>query len=494
MSSPPGGLRPWPHAYAELVLSLHDPGIIYKMLHDMPPDEFRRFGHEVVDWIADFLANPQQLPVLPQNSPGWLADQLPKSAPETGEPMDLILADFQRLILPHSTIWNHPRFFSFFAVSSSGPGILAEALIAALNMNGMLWKSCPALTELEEVTLGWLRDWIGLPPSFFGIIHDTASTSTLHAILAARAHAAPETRQLGAPRDMILYTSAQAHSSVEKDAMALGIGQDNVRKIEVDAAFRMQPQLLQQAIQQDRDAGRRPFCVVATVGTTSTTSVDPVPAIADICQAERLWLHVDGAYGGHLGILPEYRYLLDGVDRADSFVVNPHKWLFTPIDLSAFYTKHPEVLRQALSLVPEYLRTQQDPRAINYMDYGIVLGRRFRALKLWFVMRYFGRESVAGLIRSHIDMAHRLAEIISADERFELSAPIPMSLVCFRLRGPDEATRQLLDRMNASGEGFFSQTVLNGKFVIRWAIGNIHTGWSDVEQAWLAVQKMAAGE
>lgn len=461
-------------------------------LADMPAEEFRQHAHAVVDWIADYLADPRALPVHPGVEPGALAAKLSPAAPEEGEPMDRIFADFRHQILPHATLWNHPRFFSYFAVSSSGPGILAEVLIAALNMNGMLWTSSPAVTELEQVTLGWLRQWLGMPETFFGMIHDTASTSTLHAILAARHAADPTTRSEGAPRDLVLYTSEQAHSSVEKGALALGIGQRNVRKIGVDAAFRMLPGALDAAIEQDRQAGRRPFCVVATIGTTSTTSVDPVPEIAAICRKHGLWLHVDAAYGGHVGLVDEHRHVLAGLDGADSFVINPHKWLLTPIDLSAFYIRRPQALRDALSLIPEYLRTDEDARVVNYMDYAVPLGRRFRALKLYFVMRYFGRRRIAAIIRNHLCMAQELAEAIGRDARFEVCAPVPMSLVCFRLKGSDEDNRRLLQRLNASGKIFLSHTVLNGRFVLRFAVGNIHTGRHDVEQAWRLIQQTAS--
>ncbi len=457
---------------------------------DMPAEEFRRFGHEVVDWIADYLTDPGQMRVFPPFSPGHLVDALPASGPGEGEPMERILADFRDLIVPHCTLWNHPRFFSYFSVSSSGPGILAEALIATLNMNGMLWRSSPAATELEQVTLGWLREWLGLPERFFGMIHDTASTSTFHAILAARAMAEPESRERGSAPGLVLYTSEQAHSSVEKGALALGIGRQNVRRIPCDAAFQMRPEALGEAIGSDRAAALRPFCVVATVGTTATTAIDPVPAIADICEREGLWLHVDAAYGGHLGLLPERRHVLAGCDRAQSFVVNPHKWLFTPIDLSAFYTTRPDVLRGALSLVPEYLRSADDPRAINFMDYGVPLGRRFRSLKLWFVMRYFGRNHIAAIIRHHLELARYFADQVAADDRFELCAPVPMSLVCFRLRDSDEANRRLFDRLNASGEGFFSHNVLEGRFVLRFALGNIHQRRPDVDAVWKLIRTL----
>lgn len=460
-------------------------------LTDMPAEEFRKAGHEIVDWIADYLANPRAREIMTGIEPGALTDQLPAEAPEQGEPFDAIFRDFQDLIVPSSTLWNHPRFFNFFSVSTSGPGILAEALIATLNMNGMIWKSSPAVTELEQVTLSWLRQWLGLPGTFFGIIHDTASLATVHAILAARTMADENVRTEGAGPGMVLYTSEQAHSSVEKGALALGIGQRFVRKIGLDSAYRMRPDLLREAIAADRAAGLRPFCVVATIGTTATTAVDPVPLIADICEEENLWLHVDGAYGGHAGLVPEYRHFIDGCHRADSFVVNPHKWLFTPIDLSAFYTRRPQYLRQALSLVPSYLQSAENPRALNYMDYSIALGRRFRALKLWFVMRYFGHERIVAMVRQHIEMARSLATRIEADPRFELAAPVPLSLVCFRLKEGDEATRRLLDRVDQERTAFLGQTMLDGKLAVRWAIGNIHTTEADIDETWTLLQRCA---
>ena len=341
------------------------------------------------------------------------------------------------------------------------------------------------------MTLGWLREWLGLPEEFFGIIYDTASISTMHAIAAAREFIDPEARTRGSLPNLTVYTSEQAHSSVEKGAIALGIGQDNVRKIAVDADFRMIPGALAQAIEQDIAAGRKPCCIVPTAGTTSTSSIDPIPAIADIAERYGAWLHVDASYGGAAAVVPELRHILEGTGRAHSMVINPHKWLFTPIDLSAFYTRRPDILRRAFSLVPEYLRTAEDSSALNYMDYGVPLGRRFRALKLWFVMRYFGRERIADLIRAHIAWAHELAEDIRGDERFELSAPVPLSLICFRYKGTDEQNRTLLDRINSSGIAFLSHTVLHGKFVLRLAIGNIKTTEADLEQVWSFIQSLA---
>jgi aromatic-L-amino-acid decarboxylase len=453
--------------------------------------EFRDYGYQVVDWIAEYLENIRQYPVLPKTKPGELIDQLPSRAPEYGEGMDAILEDFERSIVPALTHWNHPRFLAYFAISASQPGILAEMLAAALNVNGMLWKSCPALTELEQVTLGWLRQWIGLPPEFFGIIYDTASMSTLHALAAAREMADPHSRIRGNSGGLVMYTSEQAHSSVEKAGITLGIGQDNIRKIPVDDAFRMRVDALRQAVEADQRAGKKPFCIVPTIGTTSTSSIDPVDEVADVAEEYGAWLHVDAAYGGAAAVAPEFQSVMAGAGRAHSLVVNPHKWLVTPVDLSAFYTRKPQILRQAFSLVPEYLRTTEDERAVNYMDYGVQLGRRFRALKLWFIMRHFGREGLAGIIRSHIQYAQRLAELIRAHPDFEIAAPTPFSLVCFRYRGTDQDNRELLEVVNSSGKAFLSHTVLRGRFVLRLAIGNLATQWEDLEEVWGLVQQAA---
>jgi aromatic-L-amino-acid decarboxylase len=458
----------------------------------MTPQEFRRAGYEVVDWIADYLAGLRQHPVLPDVSPGDLVSRLPASAPERGEGFEAIFNDFRDQVIPTVNHWNHPRFMAYFSVSASAPGILAEMLAAALNTNGMLWKSNPASAELEQVTLDWLRQWLGLPPEFFGIIFDTASVSTMHAIAAAREMADPEVRRVGGSRDLVLYTSEQAHSSVEKGAIAVGIGQENVRKIAVDEAFRMRLDALTDCLAHDRRSGRRPFCIVATVGTTSTTSVDPVAEIATIAREQGVWLHIDAAYAGAAAILPEHRHILAGAEHADSLVINPHKWLFTPIDLSAFYTRRPEVLRRAFSLIPEYLRTAEDARAINYMDYGVPLGRRFRALKLWFVLRHFGREGVIQVIRDHIGWAQELAAKISGHPCLELAAPTPFSLVCFRHKGGDDPSRRLLDLINSTRSVFLSHTVLNGRFTIRVAIGNIKTTRDDVFAVWKLIQDKIA--
>jgi aromatic-L-amino-acid decarboxylase len=455
----------------------------------MTNDEFRRYGHQVVDWMADYLENIRDYPVLSKAQPGDLVDRLPRSAPEQGEPMDEILEDFEQSILPAVTHWNHPRFLAYFAISGSPPGILGEMLTATLNVNGMLWKSSPAVTELEQVTLSWLRQWMGLPQELFGIIYDTASMASMHGIAAAREMADPEVRTRGNSGRLTMYTSEQSHSSIEKGAITLGIGQQNVRQIPVDENFRMRVDLLRERMEADRLAGHQPFLVVATVGTTSTSSIDPVPAIADVAEEFGAWLHVDAAYGGAAAVVPELRGILAGAERAHSLVVNPHKWLFTPIDLSVFYTSRPEILRRAFSLVPEYLKTGEDPRAVNLMDYGVQLGRRFRALKLWFVMRNLGHEGVCRIIRSHIGYAQKLADLIRSHPDFEVAAPTPFSLICFRYRGSDDDNRALLEKVNASGKAFLSHTVLNGRFVLRLAIGNIATEWQDLEEVWELVKQ-----
>ena len=454
----------------------------------MTPEEFRKHGHEAVDWIAGYLENVRSYPVLPNVKPGALVKSLPASGPESGEPMEAILEDFRNLIVPAVTHWNHPRFMAYFANTASAPGILGEMLTAALNVNGMLWKSGPAATELEQVTLGWLRQWMGLPGDWFGIIYDTASVSTLHAIAAARELADPDVRRFGNHGGLVLYCSDEAHSSVEKGALTLGIGQENVRKIPVDSTFRMRADVLEAAINADRALGRKPFCVVATVGTTSTTSIDPVPEIDAIAKRHGLWLHVDAAYGGSAAIVPEFRHILDGAAGADSLVVNPHKWLLTPMDLSVLYTRRPDVLKRAFWLAPEYLKTSEDGGVVNLMDYGVQLGRRFRALKLWFVMRSYGREGIADVIRQHIAFAQDLARIIGADPDFDVAAPAPFSLVCFRYLGSDDDNRRILETVNASGQAFLSHTILNGRVVLRLAIGNLGTTWDDVLQVWSLVR------
>jgi aromatic-L-amino-acid decarboxylase len=452
---------------------------------DMPSEEFLRHGSDLLQWIASYLEDTRQYPVLAKCVPGELQRRLPAAGPLNGESMDAILADFKQLILPGITHWNHPCFHGYFSITSSAPGILGELLIAALDVNAMLWKSSPAATELEQVTVAWVLDWLGLPPAWFGMIVDSASSGALQAMVAARQRAEPESRAAGPSGRLIAYVSEHTHSSLEKAAIAAGIGQRNVRHIAADGQFKMRPEALAQAIRADLDRGLKPFFAAATVGTTSSTAVDPVAAIADLCREHHLWLHVDGAYGGTFGILPERQHLLDGVERADSFVVNPHKMMMVPLDCSLFYTAHPDLLRSAFSLEAEYLKTGAE--AVDFMDYGLALGRRFRALKLWFVLRYFGRDGLAAILRENLRMAAWLGEQVAADVRFELVAPASLGLVCFRLRQGDDATRALMERINSFGRHFLSHTVLGGHFTMRAAIGNIRTQQRDIEQLWSAM-------
>jgi aromatic-L-amino-acid decarboxylase len=447
-------------------------------------EDFRRAGHEAVDWISQYLETVADSPVLAQVKPGQLFDSLPASAPERSESFAAIMRDFDQLVMPAVTQWNHPRFFAYFACTGSTPAVLGEMLAAALNTNGLHWKTSPAVAELEERTLDWLRQWLGLPEGWFGIVYDTASTSSMHAIVAAREMIAPEARSQGSRGDLVLYTSEQSHSSIEKGAIAVGLGQSNVRKVPVDSEFRMRADALEAMIGEDQAAGRRPCCVVATIGTTSSTSIDPLAAIVGTAEKHGLWVHVDAAYAGAAAILPEHRHILAGVERAHSLVFNAHKWLLTPIDLSAFYTRRPDILRRAFSLTPEYLKTQEDPRAHNLMDYGVPLGHRFRALKLWFVMRYFGRERIEAMLREHLEWARQFAELVDAHHRFERMAPVPFSVVCFRYKGSDQENQAIQEKVNQSGRVFISGTVLNGKFVLRLAIGNLATRWEDVQEAW----------
>jgi len=459
-------------------------------------EELRDALAEAAAWVSAYLSRVGDLPVLAQVEPGEIAERLPAHAPVAGEPLDAILADVDRLIIPGITHWNHPAFFAYFGITGSGPGIVGELIASALNVNGMLWRTSPAATELELRTLDWVLDMLGLPAGWFGQITDTASTSTLVALAAAREAAGLDIRRRGmAGRadlpPLRVYTSAEAHSSVEKACIALGFGQEGLVKIETDGELRMRPDLLEAAIADDVAAGVRPVAVVATVGTTSTTSVDPVPAVADVCARHGLWLHVDAAYGGAAGLVPETRALLDGCERADSLVFNPHKWLLTPVDCSLLYTAHPDVLREAFAVVPFYLTTAESG-VVNLMDYGITLGRRFRALKLWMVIRAYGRDGLAEVIGGHIKLAQRLAEAVAAEPGWELLAPVPLSTVCFRAHpdGVDDEAEldringALVERVNASGLAFVSHTKVRGRFAIRMAVGNAASRWEHVERAW----------
>jgi aromatic-L-amino-acid decarboxylase len=462
--------------------------------------DFRPQAHRLADWIADYLDNPERFPVLSRVRPGEIRDALPSSAPEHGEGFDAIFADFERIILPGVTHWNHPGFFAYFAITSSAPGVLAEFLSAALNQQAMLWRTSPAATELEEVAVGWLRRLVGLPDGFEGVIYDTASVSTLHALAAAREAAVPGVRAAGLAgrpdiKGVRVYCGEHAHTSVDKAVILLGLGHDALRRIAADAEFRMRPERLAHAIAEDRAAGLLPLAVIATVGSTSSTSIDPVDRIAAICARERIWLHVDAAYAGVAAMVPGYEWILRGADLADSLVLNPHKWLFTPFDLSVLYCRRMDVLRQAFALTPEYLRTSEGEAGVrNLMDTGIQLGRRFRALKLWMIMRHFGAEGLRAHLAEHMRLASMFAAWVDASERFERAAPVPFSVVCFRIRGgaTDQAHQRVLDAVNASGEVFLSHTKLDGRYALRLAIGNLQTAERHVARAWELLNSAAA--
>ena len=458
-------------------------------LGDMSKEDFRRLGHDLIDWIADYFDNIDQLPVLAAIEPGDLKAKLPTSAPIQGEPMESIVADLDRLIVPALTHWSHPSFFAYFATSTSAPGIFGELLSAAFDNKAMLWRTSPASTELEEVVLDWLRQMMGLDPGMLGIIYDTASVSSLHAIAAAREGVEKRIREegmSGRPDLPLLrvYVSEQAHSSIEKAVITLGLGQRGLRKIPTDSEFRMDSSALAVAIDEDKRNGYLPFCVVATVGTTSTSSIDPVPEIVPICEEHVMWLHVDAAYAGSAAIVPELRHILAGCNRADSVVTNPHKWLFTPFDLSVLYCRHMDLLKRAFSLVPEYLRTPEQEKVRSGSDYGIQLGRRFRALKLWMVMRYFGQEGLAARIREHCRLARLFASWIEESGEWELMAPAPLGLVCFRAAGSDELNEAIMHGVNASGRALLSHTRLNDKLTLRLSIGNIRTTERHVRDVW----------
>ena len=461
-------------------------------LGDMPDDEFRRYGYQLIDWIADYFQHIETFPVLSQVGPGWLKDSLPASAPSKGEDFDQVIGDLDRLIVPAVTHWNHPNFHGLFSTSTSSVGVFGEMLAAAFDMKAMLWRTSPASTELEDVTLDWLRQMLGLPDEFEGIIYDTASVSTMHAIAAARERADVEVRDLGmSGRDdlplMRVYCSEHVHSSIDKGVITLGLGLRSLRKIECNDRFEMITDRLAAAIEEDIAAGFLPICVIPTIGTTSSSSVDPVAAIADICERHGLWMHVDAAYAGPTAIIPEMRPLFGGWERADSIVINPHKWLFTPFDLSILYCRDLDALKQAFSLVPEYLRTSEQVK--NGMDYGIQLGRRFRALKLWFVMRYFGVEGLQVMLREHCRLARLFASWVEESADWEMMAPVPFALVCFRARPEgvadlDALNERIMNDLNASGEAYISHTKLNGEFTLRLSVGSIRVEERHIEKVW----------
>ncbi len=468
----------------------------------MHSEEFRRHGHELVDWMADYLSGVGSLPVTPDVGPGDIRRRLPVSPPNEGEPFAVLFDDFRELIVPGMTHWNHPGWFAYFPGNNSAPSILAEMLTAAMGAQCMSWATSPAATELEQVVMEWLRQMIGLPEEFVGVIQDTASTATLVALLSARERAtdgASGRQGMEGGPGLTVYASAEAHSSIDKGVKLAGYGLDRLRRIPGDEAFALDPAALERAIQEDVASGLTPACVVASIGTTSSTAVDPVPVVAEICRRYGVWLHVDAAYAGSAAIVPELRGYFAGMDLADSVVLNPHKWLLTNFDCTAYYVRDRDALLSTFSLTPEYLRTVHDADVVNYRDWGIQLGRRFRGLKLWFVIRSYGVEGLRAVIRRHVGLAAELAGWVDQAPDFERMAPAPFGLVCFRYRPAgkseqelDGMNQRLLAEVNATRRVFLTHTRLGGRYVIRMAIGQRATEREHVVQAWELVRVAAA--
>ncbi|MHA2251253.1 MAG: pyridoxal phosphate-dependent decarboxylase family protein [Candidatus Kariarchaeaceae archaeon] len=465
----------------------------------MDSDNFRKFGHQLVDWMADYLDAIDKYPVKSQVSPKEIINQLPPAAPSVGEDFATIFSDFEKIIMPGITHWQHPSFFAYFPANSSRISVLAEMLTATIAAQCMIWDTSPAAAELEERMMEWLQDLLGLPSDFVGVIQDTASTATLCSLLSAREKVT--NHEVNAKgfyniKEMVIYCSTETHSSIEKAVKIIGIGKDNLRAIEVDENFAMRADLLEAAIKEDKSEGYIPLAVVATLGTTGTTSVDPLKTISDICKKYSIWLHVDAAYAGSALVLPDKRWMIEGIENVDSFVFNPHKWLFTNFDCSAYFVKDPEVLVKTFEILPEYLKTKAR-NVNNYRDWGIPLGRRFRALKLWFVLRHYGKKGLQEKVKLHIELAEFLQTRVQLSEDFELLAPVHFGLVCFRYHPPniddeDELNQMnelLVGNLNCTGKLYFTHTKLNGKYTIRFSIGQTEVKKDHIENAWELIQQ-----
>jgi aromatic-L-amino-acid decarboxylase len=466
----------------------------------MTPDEFRRQGHAVVDWIADYYARIESYPVLSRAKPGEIRASLPANPPAQGESFDAILGDVEKLIVPGITHWQSPNFFAFFPANASGPAILGDLLSSGLGVQGMLWATSPACTELETHVLDWLVGMLGLPDKFLstntggGVIQDTASSASLCALLAARERTTNfASNRRGCEGKLVAYTSTQAHSSIEKDIQIAGMGLDNLRLIAVDENFAMRPDMLAAQVGADRQAGLTPCFVAATIGTTSSNAIDPLPEIGRICRENKLWFHVDAAMSGTAALCPEFRHTHAGVELADSYAFNPHKWMFTNFDCNCFYVADRKALIRTLSVLPEYLRNQatESGAVIDYRDWQIPLGRRFRALKLWFVIRHYGIEGLRHHVRRHVELAQQFVSWVKADSRFELAAPVPLNLVCFRHKGGDEVNHALMERLNHSGDLYLTHTKLANRTTLRLCVGQTNTEARHVERAWKRIQEEA---
>jgi aromatic-L-amino-acid decarboxylase len=469
--------------------------------YHLSPSDFRRLGHAAIDWVADYFERVESLPVLSRVKPGELRASLPAHAPERGEPFEAVLKDLDELILPGITHWQSPNFFAYFPANASGPAILGDLISSGLGVQGMLWATSPACTELETHVLDWMAEILDLPQRFRstgrggGVIQDSASSAALCALLAARERATGlASNERGCDGRLTAYTSSQAHSSIEKGAKVAGIGRANLRLIDVDETLALRPDHLARRIAEDRTAGCIPFFVAATIGTTSSNAVDPIPDIGRICSEQGLWLHVDGAMAGTAAVCPEFRRLQAGLELADSYCFNPHKWMFTNFDCDCFYVADRAALIQALSILPEYLRNQatESGAVIDYRDWQIPLGRRFRALKLWFVIRHYGLQGLRHHVRRHVALAQEFAGWVQADPRFELAVTPPLNLVCFRHRGGDGLNQALMDRLNQSGDLYLTHTRLQDRLTLRLCVGQTHTERRHVERAWRRIRETAA--
>jgi aromatic-L-amino-acid decarboxylase len=457
----------------------------------MDRDSFRQFGYQFVDWVADYLEGVEKYPVMSRVKPGQIKSMLPSQPPTHSEPMEKIFSDFKKIILPGITHWQHPSWFAYFPANNSPASILGEILTAGIGAQGMIWQTSPAAEELEDLVLEWLRQMLGLPEGMAGVIQDTASTATLCALITAREKATDfQSNRIGLRENLTVYSSDQTHSSIEKGVRIAGYGRDYLRLIPTDETYALIPDRLEQAVIEDKKAGLKPACVVATLGTTSSTAIDPLFEIGEICRRYGLWLHVDAAFAGSAALLPEMKWMLKGAERMDSFVFNPHKWLFTNFDCSAYFVKDPAALVKTFEIHPEYLKTGIDAQVKNFRDWGIQLGRRFRALKLWFVIRSYGVEGLQAILREHIRLGQLFSGWVKEDERFELMAPVPLSLVCFRFNDGREETalaalnKKLLENINATGKVFLTHTTLRGRYVLRLAIGQRTTQERHVREAW----------
>ncbi len=487
--------------------------------NNMNLKEFRKYGHYMVDRMADFFENIEQYPVKSKVNPGDIKNNLPLEPPERGEPFEAIMKDFDEIIMPGMTHWQHPKFFAYFPANSSYPSVLGEMLTAALGAQCMIWQTSPAAAELEERTMQWLRQIIGLPPGFDGVIQDSASSSTLCSLLTARERLTGySVNDKGFPKDktFTVYCSEETHSSIEKGVKIAGFGRENIRKIPVDEKFALIPEKLEEAIAEDRKAGLVPCCTVATIGTTGSTAIDPLLPIGKICSKYGVWLHVDAALAGSAMVLPEFRWMIEGIEYADTFVFNPHKWMFTNFDCSAYFAKDTEALVRTFEIMPEYLKTGEGKTVNDYRDWGIPLGRRFRALKLWFVLRSFGVDGIKATIKKHIDLTKDVVSWIEEAEDFELLAPVPLNTICFRYTpttvdggqdghalassSPESAetteklnklNARLLEKINSTGEAFFTHTKLNGKYTIRFVIGQTYVEKRHVKEGWKLITETA---